>query len=117
MNNKTQGETKEQSLAEEIKNEKIRRSMLAGLSFITAEATVAEMGSKGQLTVLRPGTNDWVCFPGDQNIIGATDMCLGPMGMVRFQGPHGEEAKADQYLTWPDLHAERGNATQLYRSV
>ena len=61
MNNKTQGETKEQILAEEIRNEKIRRAMLAGPSCITAEATVAEMDSKDQLTALRPGTNDWVC--------------------------------------------------------
>jgi hypothetical protein len=30
MNNKTQGETEEQIMAEEIKNEKIRRAMLAG---------------------------------------------------------------------------------------
>jgi hypothetical protein len=82
MNNKTQGETKEQILAEEIKNEKIRRVMLAGPFCITTEATVAEMDSKGQLTVLRPGTNDWVCIPGDQNIIGATDMCLDPMGIL-----------------------------------
>ena len=85
MNNKTQGETKEQILAEEIKNEKIRRAMLAGPSCITTEATVAEMDFKGDLTVLRPGTNDWVCVPGDQNIIGATDMCLDPMGMVWLQ--------------------------------
>ena len=75
-------ETKEQTLAEEIKSEKIRRAMLAGPSCITAEATVAEMDVKGQMTVLRPGTNDWVCIPGEQNIIGATDMCLDPMGMV-----------------------------------
>jgi hypothetical protein len=85
MNDKTQGETKEQILAAEIKNEKIRRATLAGPSCVTAEATVAEMDAKGQLTVLRPGTNDWVCVPGDQNIIGATDMCLDPMGMVWLQ--------------------------------
>jgi hypothetical protein len=36
------------------------------------------MDSTGQLTVLRPGANEWVCVPGDQNIIGATDMCLDP---------------------------------------
>jgi len=36
----------------------------------------------GNLTVLRSGTNDWICVPGDENIVGATDMCLDPMGMV-----------------------------------
>src|SRR5690348_619308 len=56
--------------AEEIKKEKIRRAMLAGPSSVTAEATVAEMDHQGNLTVLRPGTNDWVCVPGDQNVVG-----------------------------------------------
>jgi hypothetical protein len=69
-------------LKEEIKKEKIRRAMLAGPSVITKDATVAEMDRHGNLTVLRPGTNDWVCVPGDQNIIGRVDMCLDPMGMV-----------------------------------
>jgi hypothetical protein len=82
MHNKTQGETDEQVTAEAIKNEKIRRAMLAGPSVITGEATVAEMDKDGQMTVLRSGTNDWVCVPGDQNVIGAVDMCLDPMGMV-----------------------------------
>jgi hypothetical protein len=55
---------------EEIKKEKIRRAMLAGPSSVTAEATVAEMDAHGNLTVLRPGTNEWVCIPGDQNVVG-----------------------------------------------
>ena len=82
MNRKIQGETEEQLMAEAIKNEKIRRAMLSGPSCITSEATVADMDGKGDLTVLRAGTNDWVCVPGEQNIIGAVDMCLDPMGMV-----------------------------------
>jgi hypothetical protein len=82
MYNKTRGEAEEQIMAEEIKKEKIRRAMLAGPACITSEATVAEMDKDGQMTVLRPGTNDWVCVPGDQNIIGSPDMCVDPMGMV-----------------------------------
>jgi hypothetical protein len=82
MNRKDQAETEEQVMAEAIKNEKIRRAMLSGPSCITSEATVADMDGKGDLTVLRAGTNDWVCVPGEQNIIGAVDMCLDPMGMV-----------------------------------
>jgi hypothetical protein len=69
-------------LAEEIKKEKIRRVMFAGPPSVTNEATVAEMDRQGNLTVLRPGTNGWVCVPGDQNIIGSVDMCLDPMGLV-----------------------------------
>jgi hypothetical protein len=82
MHDKTQGETDEQAMAEAIKNEKIRRATLAGPSVITCEATVAELDKDGQMTVLRSGTNDWVCVPGDQNVIGAVDMCLDPMGLV-----------------------------------
>ena len=80
MYDKTQSASEEQIMAEDIKNEKIRRAMLAGPSGITRDATVAEMDREGNLTVLRAGTNDWVCVPGDQNIIGSTDMCLDPMG-------------------------------------
>jgi hypothetical protein len=75
----------EHNLTEEIKKEKIRRAMLAGPSIVTAEATVAEMDRQGNLTVLRHGTNQWVCVPGDQNIVGKVDMALDPMGMVWFK--------------------------------
>jgi hypothetical protein len=55
-------------MAEDVTNEKIRRATLAGPSCITREATVAEMERDGHLTVLRSGTNDWVCVPGDQSM-------------------------------------------------
>lgn len=72
MHNKTHGETDEQVMAEVIKNEKIRRAMLAGAFVTTSEATVAEMDRNGVMAVLRSGTNDWVCVPGDQNVIAGT---------------------------------------------
>ena len=78
----SQAEASEDRLNEEIRNEKIRRAMLSGPSVITKDATVAEMDGLGNMTVLRPGTNAWVCVPGNQNVIGATDMCIDPMGMV-----------------------------------
>jgi hypothetical protein len=71
---KTQSEAEERSPAEAIKQEKIRRAMLAGPSGITRNATVAEMDRDGNLTVLRSGTNNWVCVPGDQNVVGQSDM-------------------------------------------
>jgi len=52
-------------MAEEIKKEKIRRAMLAGPSFVTSEAAVAEMDRHGNMAVLRPGTNESsVALPG-----------------------------------------------------
>jgi hypothetical protein len=54
---------------------------MSGPESVTSEATVAEMDAEGEMTVLRPGTNQWVCMPGNENIIGQTDMCPDPMGM------------------------------------
>jgi hypothetical protein len=71
----------ENSMSDEIVKEKIRRALLSGPAAITKDATVAEMDAQGKMTVLRPGTNHWVCVPGNENIIGKADMCLDPMGL------------------------------------
>jgi len=68
-------------MSEEIVKAKIRRALLAGPHTVTRDATVAEMDAQGNMTVLRPGTNQWVCVPGNENIIGQADMCADPMGM------------------------------------
>jgi hypothetical protein len=69
------------NVSDEIVNEKIRRALLSGPDSVTREATVAEMDAQGKMTVLRPGTNQWVCVPGNENIIGQADMSLDPMGL------------------------------------
>lgn len=68
-------------ISDNILKAKIRRALLSGLESITNEATVAEMDAQGRMTVLRPGTNQWVCVPGNENIIGQADMCADPMGI------------------------------------
>ena len=68
--------------AEEVIREKIRRALLSGPHSVTREATVAEMDSQGKLTILRQGSNRWVCVPGNENVIGQADMCADPMGML-----------------------------------
>jgi hypothetical protein len=55
-------------LDEAIRNERIRRAMLSGPGVITSDATVAEMDRLGNTTVLRPGTNEWVCVPGNRSL-------------------------------------------------
>jgi hypothetical protein len=60
---------------------KIARAMLSGPREINKDAIVAEMASDGTLIILRQGTNDWVCFPGDENEIGNIPMCADPMGL------------------------------------
>jgi hypothetical protein len=71
----------EASMSDEIAKAKIRRALLSGPERITRDATVAEMNARGEMTVLRQGTNHWVCVPGNENIVGAADMCADPMGM------------------------------------
>jgi hypothetical protein len=72
------------SMMDAITSEKIRRARLSGPSQVTTNATVAEMDAQGRLTVLSKGTNEWVCFPGDENIIGDVPMAADPMGMQWF---------------------------------
>jgi hypothetical protein len=67
--------------SDEVIKEKIRRALLSGPDVVTREATVAELHRDGTMNILRKGTNAWVCVPGDENIIGQTDMSLDPMGL------------------------------------
>jgi hypothetical protein len=97
-------------MTEAIKKEKIRRAMLAGPSSVTSEATVAEMDRQGNMTVLRPGTNDWVCIPGDQNVVGWPDMAIDPMGMVWFKDLLARKPKPTN--TSPGLIYMLNGATQ-----
>ena len=60
---------------------RIRRARLSGPEQVTKNATVAELGAGGSMTILVKGTNEWVCVPGDENKIGAPPMCMNPMGM------------------------------------
>jgi hypothetical protein len=70
---------------ERILAAKISRAMMSGPSQITRDATVADMDAQGNLVVLRQGTNQWVCFPGDENEIGNVPMCADPMGLQWMQ--------------------------------
>ena len=54
---------------------KIARALSAGPPNITQDATVAEMGPHGAMTVLRKGSNDWTCVPGNPDGVGMPPMC------------------------------------------
>ncbi|WP_051194170.1 hypothetical protein [Nocardia jiangxiensis] len=66
---------------EQVLAAKISRAMASGPLHITEDATVVEMDRQGNTVVLRQGTNDWVCLPGDENEIGNVPMCADPMGL------------------------------------
>src|SRR5215469_11707222 len=60
-------QTPSSSESEQDRAVKIARAMRAGPIEITREATVAEMDHRGNMTVLRKGSNGWVCIPGNEN--------------------------------------------------
>ena len=95
---------------EKIVNEKIRRALLSGPESVTRAATVAELNGQGKMTVLRPGTNRWICVPGNENIIGQADMCADPMGMRWMMD--AMEGKLKPSNTEPGLIYMLNGATQ-----
>jgi len=68
-------------IKDKAEDPRITRARLSGPEQVTRNATVAEFGPDGSMTVLVKGTNEWVCVPGDENKIGAPPMCMNPMGM------------------------------------
>jgi hypothetical protein len=71
---------------EQIRAVRIARAMRAGPSVITEHATVAEMDKQGRMTeVLRKGTNEWVCMPGNEDVVGDPPMCVDALGMQWFK--------------------------------
>lgn len=75
------GESIPNSKAERVLAAKISRAMLSGPRHITQNATIADTDADGNTVILRQGTNEWVCFPGDENEIGNVPMCADPMGL------------------------------------
>ena len=67
------------------KDVKIARAMHSGPAEITRDATVAEMDHEGTMTVLRKGSNGWICTPGNENKVGDPPMCVDELGMQRFR--------------------------------
>ena len=60
--------------------------MRAGPRAITDNATVAEIDKQGRMTeVLRKGTNEWVCMPGNEDVVGDPPMCVDALGMQWFK--------------------------------
>ena len=59
----------------------IARALSAAPPDIAKDATVAEMDSKGNMTILRDGTNDFTWMPGDPKGIGQPAMCQDKASM------------------------------------
>ena len=102
------------SKQERVLAAKIARAMLSGPHEITKDATVAEMGADGNLVILRQGTNDWICFPGDENEIGNVPMCADPMGLQWMMDIRAKKPKPTIRDSRHYLHAVWRDATQQY---
>jgi hypothetical protein len=62
-------------------HDEIVRALSAGPDNVTRNATVAEPDGQGGLKILRQGTNDFTCMPGDPNGIGMPPMCADQAAM------------------------------------
>ena len=95
---------------------KIARALSAGPPDITQDATVAEMGPHGAMTVLRKGSNDWTCVPGNLDGVGMPPMCEDSVAVQwnrdRDEGKPGPTTKV------PDrIHARGRHPAKRLRPV
>jgi hypothetical protein len=96
--------------SQESKQSKIARALSAGPPNVTKNATVAEMDAQGQMKILRPGTNDFTCMPGNPNGVGSPPMCEDKVAMQWNQD--FAEHKAKPTTNVPGIEYMLAGATQ-----
>jgi hypothetical protein len=69
------------SSMQEFTQTKMDRALSAGPPEIATAATVAEIDDQGKMKILRPGTNDFTCMPGNPKVIGDPPMCADAASM------------------------------------
>src|ERR1700690_1837925 len=60
---------------------KIARALSAGPPNVTKDATVAEVDAQGNMKILRQGTNDFTCLPGNPKVPGKPALCEDKVAM------------------------------------
>ena len=90
--------------------EKIARALSAGPDNVTKNATVAEADGHGELKILRPGSNDFTCMPGDPKGIGRPPVCADKVAMQ--WNKDFEEHKPKPTTTMPGIEYMLAGATQ-----
>jgi hypothetical protein len=63
-------------LAAESKEAKISRALASAPATVAAHAKVVDIDEKGNLTVLRDGTNGFTCVPGHLGVVGDPAACM-----------------------------------------
>jgi len=98
------------TMPQESTAEKIKRALSAGPPGVTNDATVAEIDSDGSMKILRQGTNDFTCMPGDPSGIGMPAMCADKVAMQ--WNNDFEHHKAKPSTTAPGIEYMLAGATQ-----
>jgi hypothetical protein len=90
--------------------QKIDLALSAGPSDISKNATVAEPDGHGGMKILRQGTNDFTCMPGDPSGVGMPAMCMDKVAMQ--WNKDFEEHKPKPTTTVPGIEYMLAGATQ-----
>jgi hypothetical protein len=75
VNSIAQGQAANRDRPPESTQEKISRALSSGPANVTRDATVAEMDDAGDLKVLRQGSNEFTCVPGNPKVLGKPPYC------------------------------------------
>lgn len=89
---------------------KINRALSAGPENITKDATIADKTADGKMKILRKGTNDFTCMPGDPTGIGMPPMCMDKVAMQ--WNADFESHKPKPTTTVPGIEYMLAGATQ-----
>jgi hypothetical protein len=89
---------------------KIARALSAAPANIAKDATVADMDSHGRMTILRKGTNDFTCMPGDVDVSAMPPMCADKAAMQWNED--WREHKPKPTITVPGIEYMLAGATQ-----
>src|SRR5579863_611686 len=60
---------------------KIARAMSAGPADVAKSARIIDTDSRGNIVVLRAGTNGFTCMPGNPKVVGNPPMCADAAAM------------------------------------
>jgi hypothetical protein len=67
--------------AAESKEAKIKRALSAAPPEVAKAAKVVDVDDKGNMTVLREGSNGFTCFPGHPGVVGDVAICMDAASM------------------------------------
>ena len=89
---------------------KMARAMSAGPDDIARSARIIDTDAKGNTVVLREGTNDFTCMPGNPKAIGEPPMCVDAASLQWFADAKAHNPKPNN--TVPGITYMLAGATQ-----